>query len=306
MAARPGAAVNWSTRAGSDYGNPDPEWLEIDWRRHLRRVELPGASVNYVEMGEGDPIVFVHGISGSWQNWLENLPHFARTHRVIALDLPGFGRSPMPSWPIDLPAYGRLLHDFCEKVGVGSGAALVGNSLGGFVGAEAASAVPGRFDRLALVSAAGIINTWNPEERAVVTAYIWTTFSPHFAIRSRAIIGRPGLRRVVFGRFVRFPNLLRPELLWEQMANGLERCEGFGESLRAAIRHDMRDRLGKIEIPTLVLWGFDDRVIPVQAALSYHRRIPGSRLEIFERTGHVPQLERPARFNATLAHFLAG
>jgi pimeloyl-ACP methyl ester carboxylesterase len=293
-----------SHQAGTDYGNPDPEWLEVDWRRHLRRVELPGASVNYVELGEGDPIVFVHGISGSWQNWLENLPHFARTHRVLALDLPGFGRSPMPSWSIDVPAYGRLLHDFCEKLRVGPGAALVGNSLGGFVGAEAVTATPGRFDRLALISAAGIINTWNPEERAIVTNYAWRALSPHFALRSRAIIGRPGLRQVVFGRFVRFPNLLRPELLWEQMANGLERCEGFGDSLRAAIRHDIRERLGGIAIPTLVLWGFDDRVIPVQAALSYHRRIPGSRLEIFERTGHVPQLERPARFNATLEGFL--
>ncbi|HEX6228982.1 MAG TPA: alpha/beta fold hydrolase [Solirubrobacterales bacterium] len=304
MAARRGAWVGRSTPAGFDYGDPDPEWLAIDWRHHLRRVELPGASVNYVEMGEGEPIVFVHGISGSWQNWLENLPHFARTHRVIAPDLPGFGRSPIPSWPIDVPAYGRLLHDFCEKLGIGSGAALVGNSLGGFVGAEAVTAEPGRFDRLALVSAAGIVNTWNPEERAVVTAYVWRTFSPLFAIRSSEIIGRPRLREIVFNRFVRFPNLLRPELLWEQMANGLERCDGFGDSLRAAIRHDIRERLGEIDIPTLVLWGFDDRVIPVQAALSYHRRIPGSRLEIFERTGHVPQFERPQRFNAILEDFL--
>ena len=120
-----------------DYGNPDPDWLKIDWRQHLHRVELPGGEVNYAEIGEGEPIVFVHGISGSWQNWLENLPHFGRTHRAIALDLPGFGASPMPSWPIDMPAYGRLLHDFCEKLGIGSGATLVGNSMGGFVAAEA-------------------------------------------------------------------------------------------------------------------------------------------------------------------------
>jgi pimeloyl-ACP methyl ester carboxylesterase len=295
-----------SIRAGSDYGNPHPEWLAVDWRSRLRRVELPGASINYVEMGEGTPIVFLHGISGSWQNWLENLPHFARTHRAIALDLPGFGRSPMPSWPIDVPAYGRLLHDFCEKVGVGPGATLVGNSLGGFVGAEAVTAQPGRFERLAMVSPAGLINTWNPEERAVVMTFAWRTLSPHFAIRSRTIIGRPRMRRIVFGRFVRYPELLSPELLWEQIANGLERCEGFGDALRAAIRHDIRERLAGIGIPTMVLWGFDDQVIPVQAALSYHRRIPGSRLEIFERTGHVPQLERPVRFNAILEDFLGG
>src|SRR3954447_16725940 len=90
------AAPEAEAPAGSDYGNPDPEWMRIDWREHLRRVKLPGSEVNYVEMGEGEPIVFVHGLSGCWQNWLENLPHFARGHRVIALDLPGFGGSPLP------------------------------------------------------------------------------------------------------------------------------------------------------------------------------------------------------------------
>lgn len=292
-----------STSAMSDYGNPDPEWPQIDWRAHLRRVELPGADVNYVEIGAGEPIVFVHGISGSWQNWLENLPHFARGHRAIALDLPGFGASPMPSWPIDVPAYGRLIHDFCEKLGV-EGGTIVGNSLGGFIAAEAVTAAPGRFERLALISAAGIINTWNPEERAVATAFAWKTFSPYFARGGREIVNRPRLRRAVFGPFVRYPNRLGAQLLWEQIDGGLTNCPGFGEALHAAIGHDIRERLGTIEIPTLILWGFNDRVIPVQAALSYHRRISHSRLEIFERTGHVPQLERPARFNALLDDFL--
>ena len=140
----------------SDYGNPDPEWLKIDWRQHLHRVELPGAEVNYAEIGEGEPILFVHGLAGCWRNWLENLPHFGRSHRAIALDLPGFGDSPMPSWPIDMPAYGRLLHDFCEKLGIDRVAALVGNSMGGFVATEAAIERPSRFDQLVLVSAAGI------------------------------------------------------------------------------------------------------------------------------------------------------
>lgn len=292
--------------ASPDYGNPDPHpaWLKVDWRRHLRRVELPGADVNYVEIGEGEPIVFLHGISGCWQNWLENLPHFGRGRRAIALDLPGFGGSPMPSWDLDIPGLGRLLHDFCEKIGVDGSATLVGNSMGGFVAAEAETAAPGRFERLVLVSPAGIINTWNPEERATAIAFAWKTFGPVFAGRSKEVIRRPNLRQVAFGQFMRYPNRLRADLLWEQVAGGAV-CPGFGEALRATIRHDIRERLGDIKIPTLIVWGFSDRVIPVQAALSYHRRIPGSRLEIFERTGHVPQLERPARFNALLDEFLA-
>ena len=289
--------------AGADYGNSEPEWQGVEWRAHLRRVELPGATVNYVELGEGEPILFVHGISGSWQNWLENLPHFARGRRAIALDLPGFGASPMPSWPIEMPAYGQLIHDFCEKLGI-EGGAIVGNSMGGMIAVEAVTAAPGRFEQLVLVAAAGILNTWHPEERAVATALAWKTFGPHFGDRGRWIVTHPRARQIVFGPFVRYPNRLRADLLFEQIDSGLERAEGFGDALHAAIRHDMRGELSEIEIPTMVLWGQSDRVIPVSAALSYHRRIPHSRLEIFERTGHVPQLERPLRFNAVVDEFL--
>ncbi|HEY2477351.1 MAG TPA: alpha/beta hydrolase [Solirubrobacterales bacterium] len=231
--------------AGSDYRASDREWTRIDWRAHRRRVGLPGASVNYVEIGEGEPLVFVHGVSGCWQNWL-----------------------------------------------------------GGLVAVELAVAAPEAFERLVLVSAAGIINTWRPEERAVVTAWAWRHFSPLFADRGRQIVTRPRLRRAVFGPFVRFPNRLADDVLVEQIVNGLRQAEGFEPALADLIRTDFRDGLATIEIPTLIVWGLSDRVVPVAAAASYHRRIPHSRLEIFERTGHVHQLERPLRFNALLDEFL--
>lgn len=288
--------------AGRDYGNPEPEWPRIEWRAHLRRARLDGAEVNYVEMGKGEPIVFVHGLSGCWQNWLENIPYFSRERRVIALDLPGFGASPMPSWTPGVEAYGRMLHEFCDRLDISSGA-LVGNSMGGFVAAEAATNGPERFDHLVLVSAAGILNTWNPHARATVTAWAWKTFAPTVKRLARAIVSHPRSRQLTLAPFVRYPNRLRADLLWEQIAGGAA-CEGFGEVLRSVITHDIRERLEGFELPTLIVWGQSDRVIPVSAALSYHRRIAGSRLEIFERTGHVPQLERPLRFNTVLDDFL--
>ena len=287
-----------------DYGNPDPDWLKLDWGPHLHRVQLPGGEVNYAEIGEGEPIVFVHGISGSWQNWLENLPHFGRDRRAIALDLPGFGASPMPSWPIDMPAYGRLLHDFCEKLGVGNGATLVGNSMGGLVAAEAILSAPGRFDRLVLVSAAGFINTWLPHQRGVATSHAWNTFGRPFGAAARFVVAHRRARYAMFRFAFRYPGRIRKELLWEQMASGLP-CPGFADALDAVIEYDARDRLEEIEVPTMIVWGFEDWVIPAAAALSYHRRMPHSRLEIFEHTGHVPQMERPARFNAVLDDFLS-
>ncbi len=289
----------------SDYGNPDPEWLKVDWREHLHRVQLPGAEVNYAEIGEGEPVLFVHGLAGCWRNWLENLPHFGRNHRAIALDLPGFGDSPMPSWPIDMPAYGRLIHDFCEKLGIDRVAALVGNSMGGFVSTEAVIEQPTRFERLMLVSAAGI-SFAELEGRWVETRVVaFETLAPLLATRRRTWLTRAKGRRFAFGNLVHYPNRIRPELLAEQMEPGL-RSPAFADAIRAIGGYDTRHRLTEIEIPTLVVWGLNDRIVPVEAAIGYHRLIPESRLELFERTGHVPQMERPARFNALLDDFLAG
>lgn len=288
-----------------DYGNPDPEWLRIDWRPHLHRLELPGATVNYAEIGEGEPIVFVHGLTSSWQAWLENMPYFAaRGHRVIALDLPGFGASPMPSWTIDMPAYGRMLRDFCEKLDVGGDAAIVGNSMGGLIAAEVVIAEPSRFNRLVLVSAAGFVNTWMPHRRAAATSRAWDTFGGLVGAAARFTVTHPRARWVNFRFAMRHPGRLRKELLWEQVNSGVP-CPGFADSLAAVLEYDARDRLEEIEIPTMIVWGTHDWVIPSAAAHSYNRRIPHSRLEIFEDTGHVPQMERPARFNAVLEEFLA-
>jgi pimeloyl-ACP methyl ester carboxylesterase len=130
-------------------------WLDVDWREHQRWVTVLGSPVNVVEMGTGDPIVFVHGLVGSWQNWLENIPHFARDHRVVALDLPGFGASPMPAEKISIAGYARILDALLGELGIDA-ACVVGNSMGGFIAAELAIAFPQRVERLVLVSAAGI------------------------------------------------------------------------------------------------------------------------------------------------------
>ena len=289
---------------GTDYGNPDPEWLRIDWREHLRRVDLPGAEqVNYVDFGEGEPIIFVHGIAGCWRNWLENVPYFARNHRVIALDLPGFGDSPMPSWDISMGNYGRLLHDLCERLGLDRVAALVGNSMGGFISTEAVIDEPERFDRLVLISAAGIsFAEW--QGRPVNAAgRIVKAATPFLSGDRRTYLTRPRGRKFAFGQLFRNPNKLRPELLSEQVRPGLQ-APGFSDALASIWGYDTRERLTEIEIPTLVVWGLNDRIVPVEAALGYQRLIPKSRLEIFERTGHLPMLERPLRFNPLLEEFI--
>ena len=289
---------------GTDYGNPDPEWLKIDWREHLHQVDLPGAdAVNYVEIGEGEPIIFIHGIAGCWRNWLENLPYFGRTHRAIALDLPGFGDSPLPSWDISMANYGRLIHDFCERLGIDQVAALVGNSMGGFIGTEAVIEEPERFDRLVLISAAGISFAEWEGRTFDATARIVRAAIPFLSGDRRVYWTTPRGRMLAFGRLFRNPNKLRPELLAEQVRPGLQ-APAFNEALTKIWGYDTRERLPEIEIPTMVVWGLNDNIVPVEGALGYHRLIPHSRLELFERTGHLPMLERPLRFNPLLDEFI--
>ena len=155
--ARP-ASVRSARRAGHGYGETaQPDWRRIDWAAHLHTAEIDGTPVNYADIGSGErePIVFVHGLGGQWQNWLENLPRAARERRVIAVDLPGFGLSPMPREQITISGYGKTVDALCERLGLGR-VEIVGNSMGGYIGAEVAIQFPQRVDQLILVSAAGL------------------------------------------------------------------------------------------------------------------------------------------------------
>jgi len=287
------------------YGNPDPEWLGIDWRDHLRTVDVVGTQANYVELGSGPPLVLVHGLSGAWQSWLEQIPHLAESRRVVAMDLPGFGASPLPPWDISISAYGRFVRDFCERLGI-ERCSLVGNSMGGFIATEVAITEPERVDELVLVSAAGI--TWARAHRrpAEMLGRIGRAAAPLVLKFQMSGIRRPGLRHRAFRGVFHDPGSLRRELLWENVVPALTSSPGYFDALTTLVGYDIRHRLEEIEVPTLIVWGRNDRVVPVPAALAYQRRIgDNAELEIFDETGHVPQLERPVRFNRLLERFLS-
>jgi pimeloyl-ACP methyl ester carboxylesterase len=279
------------------------EWLDIDWRRHLRSCAVNGARVNYVELGQGPPLVFVHGLAGCWQNWLENIPYFARSHRVIAIDLPGFGDSELPQEDISMPGYGRFVDAFLGEIGV-ERASIVGNSMGGFIAAEVAVSHPGRVDKLALVSAAGVMTVRTAELTvAKQLARSFNAGSARVLARRRGLVRRRRLRKLILNGIVRHPELLQPELVYEIASGGGK--PGFLDAFKAILDYDFRDRLPEIERPTLIVWGRNDRIVPVGGAYRYEQLIPNSRRVIFEETGHVPMIERPALFNRVLEDFLA-
>jgi pimeloyl-ACP methyl ester carboxylesterase len=279
--------------------------MDVDWREHLRWVRVGGGSVNVVDVGSGPVVVFLHGLAGCWQNWLENVPHFARDHRVIALDLPGFGASPMPAQPISMPGYARMLDELFVTLGV-DGATLVGSSMGGFVAAEFAIRHGARVRRLCLTSPAGLsMEHMRNERNQGLRARIenWSFFGTGWlASKSDRVVRSERLRRALLMLVAAHPERLPGGLVVEQ-ARGAGK-PGFKDALEAMTGYPIRDRLGEIGCPTLIVWGELDRLVPLRDAAEFEWLIPQARKIVYEDTGHLVMLERPARFNADLRAFL--
>jgi pimeloyl-ACP methyl ester carboxylesterase len=303
--ARP-AGVRSARRAGHGYGDTaEPDWRQVDWSRHLHQAEIDGSQINYVDIGSGErePIVFVHGLGGQWQNWLENIPRAARERRVIALDLPGFGLSPMPRDQITITGYGRQVDALADRLGLGR-VDIVGNSMGGYIAAEVAIQFPARVDQLLLVSAAGITSADLAQRPIMTLGRVATAVASYGAARHRDIAARPKSRHMALALVARHPSLLKPDLAYEGFFKGTGK-PGFNDALRASLDYDFRDRLPDIRQPTLIVWGENDSIIPVKDAHEFERLIPDSRKVVMTDTGHIPMAERPGTFNDLMMEFLA-
>jgi pimeloyl-ACP methyl ester carboxylesterase len=283
----------------------DATWMAVDWPALQRTLELDRRRVNVLDTGGSGPaLLFLHGWSSNWQIFLLNIAAFMDTHRVLALDFPGFGASELPRESLSIRGYARLVDAMCAQLGVDR-VAVVGNSMGGFVGAELALSFATRVDRLVLISAAGLSTGELPQAPLLAAARLVAAGTPLAARFESPVVRRPRLRRAVMQWVVRYPEKLSVPLAQELVLSFGK--PGFVAGLRAIFDYAYRERLPEIEIPVLIVWGREDMLVPVADAFRYAELIgPNARVEIFDDTGHVPMLERPSRFNALLRAFLAG
>lgn len=307
---RPGAppAPPWRDKDADDgYGcTAEPDWRTTDWVAELKRIEVGGVEANYIDVGSGDedPAVLVHGLGGQWQNWLENIPRLALDRRVIAMDLPGFGLTPKPEDDeISIPGYGRWVNRLCDKLGLDE-IELVGNSMGGYIAAEVAIQFQKRVKRLVLVSAAGISSAETLKMPVLTVGRVATAIATNSAARHRVLASRPITRHMSLALVARHPRLLKADLAYEGFFKGAGKG-GFDDALRACLEYDFRDRLPEVKVPTLIVWGEKDSIIPVRDADEFERLISDSRKVVMKDTGHIPMAERPQAFNDVLVDFLA-
>src|SRR3954447_26599551 len=303
------ASSSLGTVTQASYGpSGHSSWMNVDWREHQRWVRVEDRWANVVELGSGPPVLFVHGLGGSWQNWLENLVETAEAgYRAIAVDLPGFGHSEMPEDKISISGYGRWIDALLTEMGVREPVALVGNSMGGFIGAEVAIKFPQRVEQLVLVSAAGISIEHQRNDVALGALYrterIGKLVLTRIALASDELARRPGLRKALLRFVAAHPDQLDPRLVAEQIRG--TGTTGFLPALDALTDYPIRERLPEIACPTLIVWGREDKLVPVRDADTFEELTPDSRKVVFDDTGHVAMLERPDRFNRLLLDFLA-
>jgi 4,5:9,10-diseco-3-hydroxy-5,9,17-trioxoandrosta-1(10),2-diene-4-oate hydrolase len=279
-------------------------WLETDWPAVTHQAQVDGSTMSYVDIGDGPAMVFVHGLGGSWQNWLENLPHFSRTHRCIAMDLGGFGTSEPVDGEVSIERYARSVAELMGTLGIDS-AVVVGNSMGGFIALELAIRRPELVERLVLVSAAVLWQEYRHAKPLVTVA------NATEALAARALSEVPEwlLRRPrARSRALRFGGIrapLPPELQRELLLTGGKRTSGFLPAFQALASYPLRDELSAVRCPTLIIWGTADPLVGVGHAKELERLIPDARASIYEGIGHVVQLEAPDRFNDEVEAFLS-
>jgi pimeloyl-ACP methyl ester carboxylesterase len=266
-------------------------------------VAIDGLSVHLRDEGpRGDPhpIVLIHGTSSSlhtWEGWVAALKG---RHRVVSFDLPGAGLTgPFADDDYRIEHYTRFVEDLIDRLEI-KHATLVGNSLGGRIAWEVAVTRPDLAARLVLIDSLGYPGEGGPAPLAVRIAQlpiigppIVEHFTPRILVEKslRAAYGDP--RRLTPDRLDRYYQLL--------LRTGNRRALMLQIQQES---YDDSDRIKTIAIPTLILWGRLDHVIPVAAAARFRQDIAHSQLVVFSPLGHVPQEEDPAQTVKTLEDFL--
>ena len=271
-----------------------------------QNVEVDGLPIHYVTAGTGSPLVLLHGAGDNALDWRWVLPALARTHRVYAPDLPGSPDSVRPAADYSSTFFERFITGFLDALGI-ERATFVGSSLGGLISLRLALSGPVRVDALILVDSAGLGRAVNPAFTSVNVPGLGEAAFPFWRTPVGAYQRAWGRAALLFARPGRVPR----EWLDEQCRLALS--PGYLEAHLTALRSQvdpggqrevMVDRLSLLEIPTLVVWGVRDRVFPASQAREAVARLQEGSLVLFPDCGHLPHIECPDRFVASLRNFL--
>ncbi len=261
-------------------------------------IDADGLRLHYVEAGEGDPVLLIHGFGASTFSYRFAIPELAQHYRVVALDLKGFGYSERPtSSDYSLTAQADLVGRAMDRLGI-ERAAVVGHSMGGAVAMRLALRHPDRVSRLVLVDSA----TERHMARALLPGRMLVLFVPIIATLT---VHRRAFRRFALRNAVHDPAHVTPEVVEGYMRP--TRFKGYARGMAALLAgrgHDEPLALERIAQPTLILWGEHDRWLPPSEGEALAKSIPNAQLVLVRGAGHLPLEEQPDESNKALLEFL--
>ena len=267
-----------------------------------RYVAVDGLDIRYWDEGAGEPLILIHGLAASLETWHLNVGELARQRRVIALDLPGFGGSSRSARRETYSAgyADRFMRLFVGKLGLRR-VSVAGNSMGGMVALRFALSHPQMVDRLILVASAGLGREINWPNRLLsvwpLGELLFHPSRPLVELAVSSVIRRGEIDE----EFVR---RTREYLAVPGTKEAILHCLRSGVNLRGQFAVADRHELGRIEAPTLIVWGACDPVFPPAHAQAAAQAIPDARLVILEDAGHAPHMDCPREFNECVLRFL--
>ncbi|GAB4475951.1 MAG: alpha/beta hydrolase [Anaerolineae bacterium] len=274
---------------------------------HPTWIAVQGIKTRYFDAGSGPPLVLLHGMSATAECWYYPFESLKNRFRVIAPDLPGHGRSARAERRQTLELYTEWLAALFDALGV-EHAVLVGNSMGGAISMAFALTFPNRVDRLVLAApalASARIDWLMPLRTLVRVPHLLAAVTTHRAdphylrfVRRRLVFDPWGPAREPLERMIR-TNAGRGLKVYRAGMDFLLSDYLPPHRRRAFVRH-----LAALRMPILLMWGREDRVLPVWQGISAARSIPGARLHIFELCSHCPMMEVPIQFERVLLDFL--
>jgi len=280
-------------------------WQSAAWHAHLHDVVLRGRRMHYLDIGEGPAVVLVHGLASAWAAWFSNISELATSYRVIAVDLPGFGRSDGFAGPVELHDYVDALVELIDHLAVGD-VRIVGHSLGGVVAQGFAAQNPERTVALVVVASGGRPNGIQEAMfRGLAVGSALLNPMPRPLIH-RAVLGAMAVtpvRKLIIGRVVDDPANV-PSDLATHMISAACYARGTAPAIHATLRALRRNHGRQITCPTLIVSGARDRLVSETSLKYCAAATPGARHEVLEAVGHIPMFECPAAFNALLRSFL--
>ena len=276
--------------------------------RTVRSVRIHGHDRAYVKLGSGPALLLIHGIGSRHETWWPVIDELAQTHTVIAPDLLGHGQSGKPRADYSIGGYANGMRDLLTVLGIDR-VTVVGHSLGGGVAMQFAYQFPQRTERIVLVGTGGL----GPEVNPIIP--LCTVPGSSLALAALASrparrIGMPLLNSLHNSGLPMTADLDQLAIVYNDLGSGQAR-QAFRHVLRAIVDWrgqivTMNDRAYLTEfIPTLIIWGRDDTVIPVKHAYAAEDGLPHADIKVFNNAGHFPHADQPELFVQTLLHFLA-